>query len=235
MIPLSMINENEQWTGIILAGGQSTRMGTHKALLELNGSTVLTHIVEAIRPAVSRIVVAAGPYEALYRATDKGANKAANRAMDHHEGLEFVQDQYPGKGPLAGLHAALAASHTAWNLVSACDMPLLQTSLFNGMKRLAAHYPASNAIVPRVEGRIHPLAGAYHRRILPELEQRLIHDQLRVVRWLEEIGCQYVETNELEQAGVQQSALQLSNMNTPEQLQHIRLHLQNSDGSSSGG
>lgn len=224
MFPLTMIHEKEQWTGMILAGGQSSRMGSHKALLELNGSTVLTHIVEVIRPAVSRIVVASGPNEAMYRAADS--------AMDH-EDLEFVQDHYSGKGPLAGLHAALTASKTAWNLVSACDMPLLQTSFFNGMKWLAAQYPASNAIIPRVEGRIHPLAGAYHRRILPELEQHVIHDQLRVTRWLEEIGCQYVGTDELQQAGVQQSALQLSNMNTPEQWHHIRLRLQNSGGLSS--
>ena len=105
----------EKWTGIILAGGLSSRMGTNKALLELNGSTVLNHMVKAIRPAVSRIVVAAGSNEALY-------------SVWGDEGLECIQDVYPGKGPLAGLHAALSASRTDWNLVSACDMPLLQTS-----------------------------------------------------------------------------------------------------------
>lgn len=105
----------EKWTGIILAGGLSSRMGTNKALLELNGSAVLTHINNAIRPAVSRIVVAAGSNEAIYSALgDKD--------------FEFVKDVYPGKGPLAGLDAALSVSQTEWNLVSACDMPLLQTS-----------------------------------------------------------------------------------------------------------
>ncbi|UOK63341.1 molybdenum cofactor guanylyltransferase [Paenibacillus sp. OVF10] len=101
-----------EWTGIILAGGLSSRMGTNKAMLELNGSLVLQHVTKAMRPAVSRIIVAAGPNVTTYGAM----------------GYDCVQDLYPGKGPLAGLHAALEASDTDWNLVCACDMPLLQTS-----------------------------------------------------------------------------------------------------------
>ena len=212
--------EVSKWTGIILAGGQSSRMGTNKALLELNGSSVLTHIAEAIRPAVSRIIVSAGPNEAIY-------------SLMGDERFECIQDDYPGKGPLAGLHAALKASSTDWNLVSACDMPLLQTSFFDGLKKLTEQYPTSSAIVPCVEGRIHPLAGVYHRRILPELEQCLIHERLRVTRWLEQIGCRYVETAELEQAGVLRPELQLSNMNTPEEFEHVRLRLHGSSGSPS--
>ncbi|MDP9699961.1 molybdopterin-guanine dinucleotide biosynthesis protein A [Paenibacillus intestini] len=203
----------EKWTGIILAGGLSSRMGTNKALLELNGSAVLTHINNAIRPTVSRILVATGSSEAIYSALgDKD--------------FECVQDVYTGKGPLAGLHAALSASQTEWNLLSACDMPLLQTSFFNGMKRLAVQYPTYNAIVPRVEGRIHPLAGLYHRHVLPELEQCLIHDRLRVIRWLEEIDCHFSEIDELEQVGIEHPALQLSNMNTPEEFENIRIRFQ---------
>jgi molybdopterin-guanine dinucleotide biosynthesis protein A len=204
-----------KWTGIILAGGLSSRMGTNKALLKLNGSAVLTHISNAIRPAVSRIVVATGSNEAIYNAQgDKD--------------FECVKDVYPGKGPLAGLHAALSASRTDWNLVSACDMPLLQTSFFNGMKIIAEQYPTSSAIVPRVEERTHPLAGVYHKRVLPELEQCLMHDRLRVIRWLDEIGGHVVEINELEHAGIEHAALQLSNMNTPEEFENIRIRLQRS-------
>lgn len=195
-----------EWTGIILAGGLSSRMGTNKAMLELNGSVVLQHVTKAMRPAVSRIIVAAGPNVTTYGTM----------------GYECVQDHYPGKGPLAGLHAALRASDTDWNLVCACDMPLLQTSFFDGIKKLAESHDSYSAIVPRVDGRVHPLAGAYHKRVLPDLEQRLIQDHLRVMRWLEEIGCLYVETEELERAGVHQVAMQLSNMNTPEEYERIR-------------
>ncbi|MDQ0659882.1 molybdenum cofactor guanylyltransferase [Paenibacillus sp. W2I17] len=195
-----------EWTGIILAGGLSSRMGTNKAMLELNGSVVLQHVTKAMRPAVSRIIVAAGPNVTTYSAM----------------GYDCVQDHYPRKGPLAGLHAALEASDTDWNLVGACDMPLLQTSFFDGIKKLVESHNSYSAIVPRVDGHVHPLAGAYHKRVLLDLEQRLVQDHLRVMRWLEEIGCLYVETEELERAGVHQVAMQMSNMNTPEEYERIR-------------
>ncbi|SDD37430.1 molybdenum cofactor guanylyltransferase [Paenibacillus sp. CF095] len=195
-----------EWTGIILAGGLSSRMGSNKAMLELNGSLVLQHVTKAMRPAVSRIIVAAGPNVTTYGAM----------------GYDCVHDHYPGKGPLAGLHAALEASDTDWNLVCACDMPLLQTSFFDGIKKLVESHNSYSAIVPRVDGHVHPLAGAYHKRVLPDLEQRLIQDHLRVMRWLEEIGCCYVEAEELERAGVHQVAMQMNNMNTPEEYERIR-------------
>lgn len=143
-----------EWTGIILAGGLSSRMGTNKAMLELNGSVVLQHVTKAMRPAVSRIIVVAGPNVTTYSAM----------------GYDCVQDHYPGKGPLAGLHAALEASDTDWNLVCACDMPLMQTSFFDGIKKLVESHNSYSAIVPRVDGHVHPLAGAYHIRVLPDLE-----------------------------------------------------------------
>jgi len=195
-----------EWTGIILAGGLSSRMGTNKAMLELNGSVVLQHTTETMRPTVSRIIVAGG----------------ANVTTYGEMGYDCVQDHYPGKGPLAGLHAALVASDTDWNLVCACDMPLLQTSFLDGIKKLTESNDSYSAIVPCVDGHVHPLAGAYHKRVLPDLEQRLNQDHLRVLRWLEEIGCRYVEVEELERVGVHQVARQMSNMNTPEEYERIR-------------
>lgn len=195
-----------EWTGIILAGGLSRRMGSNKALLEWNGSGVLEQVIQAMTPAVNRIIVSAGN------------NTTAYNALPY----DCVQDYYPGKGPLAGLHAALEASETDWNLVCACDMPLLEISFFKGMKRLTDSAHEHHAIVPRLAGRVHPLAGAYHKRVLPELEQRLIGDRLRVTEWLEEMGCRYVDVDELESAGVHDVAIQLSNMNTPEDYEFIR-------------
>ncbi|WP_258530634.1 molybdenum cofactor guanylyltransferase [Paenibacillus taichungensis] len=195
-----------EWTGIILAGGLSRRMGFNKALLEWNDSSVLEQIIQAMAPAVHRIILSTGN------------NTAAYTALPY----DRVQDDYPGKGPLAGLQAALQASETDWNLICACDMPLLEPSFFKGMKWLAESGQEHHAIVPRLAGRVHPLAGAYHRRVLPELEQRLIDNRLKVTQWLEEIGCRYVDVDELESAGVHDVAIQLSNMNTPEEYKHIR-------------
>ena len=201
-----MINVDvKEWTGIILAGGLSSRMGSNKALLPLDGSIVLEHVASAIAPAVSRVIVAAGPNVDAYQAL----------------GYTCVEDGYPGKGPLAGLHAALEASETEWNLVCACDMPLIQPSFFTTLQRLAASDKTHRAIVPRLEGRVHPLVGIYHIDVLPSLEQCLIEDRLRVTRWLDEVGCRYVEAEDLERAGVQDAAAQLINMNTMQDYRNL--------------
>lgn len=195
------------WTGIILAGGLSSRMGTNKTLLVLNDATVLERTAAALAPEVSQILISAGEHTRDYE----------------RFGYPCVPDHYPGKGPLAGLHAALQASRTDWNMVCACDMPRVQTNLFAGLKRIAAESDMqAPVIVPRVNGRIHPLAGVYHRSVLPGLEQRLQEDRLRVTRWLDEIGCRYADADELEHAGVHAAERQLANMNTPEDYRQMR-------------
>ncbi len=195
----------KEWTGIILAGGLSSRMGSNKALLPLDGSIVLEHVAAALAPAVSRVIVAAGPNVDAYQAL----------------GYTCVEDGYPGKGPLAGLHAALEASETEWNLVCACDMPLVRPSLFTTLQRLAESDKTHPAMVPRLEGRVHPMVGIYHINVLPSLELCLKEDRLRVTRWLEEIGCRYVEAEDLARAGVQDAAAQLSNMNTMQEYRNL--------------
>ncbi|MFS0872287.1 molybdenum cofactor guanylyltransferase [Paenibacillus xylanilyticus] len=195
----------KEWTGIILAGGLSSRMGTNKALLPLHGSIVLEHVAAAMAPAVSRVIIAAGPNAAAYDAL----------------GYTCIQDRYPERGPLAGLHAALEASETEWNLVCACDLPLIQPGFFTAMQRLAESDQKHPAMVPCLEGRVHPLVGIYHKRVLPSLEQCLVEDRLRVTRWLEEIGGRYVDADDLEQAGVQDAAGQLNNMNTMQEYQNL--------------
>jgi len=61
----------------------------------------------------------------------------------------------------------------------------------------------------------------YHRDVLPSLEQCLTEDRLRVTRWLEEIGGRFIEAEDLERAGVQDAAAQLSNMNTMQEYQDL--------------
>lgn len=159
-------------------------------------------------PEVARIIVAGGSHVTTYAEL----------------GYECVKDQYPGKGPLAGLHAALQASDTNWNLVCACDMPLIKPSFFAAMKQLAESSNQHAVIVPRIAGRVHPLAGIYHRRVLTELTQCLDQDRLRVTGWLKEMNPLYIDVQELESVGVLDVVDQLSNVNTPQEYQSIRNH-----------
>lgn len=99
-----------QWDAAILVGGRSRRLGgCDKARLRVGGVCVIDRLVAAIQPLVRHVVLvtsARGAYGDL--------------------GLPTVQDRVPGRGVLAGIDAALAATDASHVLVVACDMPFLQ-------------------------------------------------------------------------------------------------------------
>ena len=103
--------EKKHITGIILAGGKSSRMGTDKALFVLNGSTFLDHIIRALEPLVDDILI------------------ISNDERHSTYNLKRVRDTIADAGPISGLHAGLTNSVTENNLVLSCDIPLIETSM----------------------------------------------------------------------------------------------------------
>ena len=84
--------KRETTTGIILAGGKSSRMGQDKGLLMLNGRTFMSHIIEALEPVVSDIIIVSN-----------------NSDYDIYK-LKRVADILKDSGPLAGLYTGLFLS-----------------------------------------------------------------------------------------------------------------------------
>jgi molybdopterin-guanine dinucleotide biosynthesis protein A len=107
------MKEHHNITGIILAGGKSTRIGTDKAFLKLNGITFIEHITKSISPFVSDIIIVSN-----------------NTAYDKL-GFKRVEDLIKDSGPLAGLYTGLHYSKTAYNLVLSCDVPLVNNRVLN--------------------------------------------------------------------------------------------------------
>ncbi|MBJ9992965.1 MULTISPECIES: molybdenum cofactor guanylyltransferase [Paenibacillus] len=193
-------------TGILLAGGQSSRMGTDKALLSVNGETVIERIVRLMSPSASNIIISANDDE-----------KYA------FLGKDVVHDRYPGQGPLSGLHAGLHAAATPWSIVTACDMPFVTEEVFRFLAQKAEEAVAVmgddksglQAIVPVSGGRIQPLLAAYHRSVLPSLETCLSSGRLRLTGWLEQLKVCYVSEEELIQELGPGADKAFYNMNEP--------------------
>lgn len=140
-------------TGIVLCGGESTRMGEDKAGLEVGGEQLLDRAVRMLLPRVGELVLACGPEP---RYTDRG--------------LRLALDGKPGLGPLEGLRSGLAATTTAWALALACDMPAADGSL----EALLRGAQREDQIVHFTTGGYpEPLCTLYHRSVLPALEQSL--------------------------------------------------------------
>ncbi|BFH65643.1 molybdenum cofactor guanylyltransferase [Paenibacillus azoreducens] len=195
-------------TGVVLAGGQSRRMGANKALLAVGREKVIETIIGAMSAAVQDILIAANEHTA-----------DAYREL----GREIACDRFPGQGPLSGIHAALHAVKTPWIIVAACDMPFVSPELFLFLRKIVAeeerlHAEEENvqAVIPLEDGRAQPLLAAYHISALPELEDALHAGRLRMTDWLNMLRVRYIaEETLLQETGIDAGHV-FFNMNRPE-------------------
>ncbi len=162
--------------GILLAGGQSSRMGRDKAMLDIGGKPVIQRVADTLRQCTPNVCLAAAK-EDDYRFLN----------------LPVAADEYPGYGPLAGIYAGMQHIEAEWYLVAACDMPFTSVDLMRNMLELGMEMhgdrdgiPLSQAIVPTYQDRLHPLYAVYHRTVWPALKKALENKQLKVMDWVEQ-------------------------------------------------
>jgi len=178
---------------IILAGGKSSRMGRNKALLSFGTKTGIERIVDELRPISSHpIVVTNEPH------------------LFQHLGVRIVQDNYPGMGPLAGLEAGLSATDEEWNVLVACDMPFVSRMLAEELMKRTAEW---DCVVPKLDGRVHPLFALYNKSILPVVQEKLEGNTLKMMAVLESCHTLYVKEEDLNKVDNLEDAL--FNMNVP--------------------
>jgi molybdopterin-guanine dinucleotide biosynthesis protein A len=142
------------FSGAIIAGGQSSRMGRDKAFLTIAGQTLVARQASLLREAGCAELILSGRPEVDYGVPD------AHR----------VQDTVTGAGPMAGLAAALAAASHPWVLVLAVDLPRLNLDF---LYRLLAVGGGHTGVVPHGPRGHEPLAALYPRALLTEVEAAL--------------------------------------------------------------
>jgi len=135
-----------RFSGAVLTGGSSSRMGTDKAFVEIDGVPMAGRARHAL--------VAAGAAEVLAIGGD--SRRLATLGFDARP------DSAPGEGPLAGIIDALAAATESLVVVLACDQPEVGARL---IRRLVSSFgPVDDAVVPIVNGRAQPLTAGYATR-----------------------------------------------------------------------
>jgi molybdopterin-guanine dinucleotide biosynthesis protein A len=144
-------------TGVVLAGGASTRMGSDKAFVVVGGRPMAAIAVDAL--------VAAGAGEVLAVGGDR--DRLAGL------GCVAVPDRWPGAGPLAGLVTALSVAAFELVAVLACDLPRVTAAAVSVVVGALAGAPGAAVALPWVDGRPQPLLAAYRRSALPALERSL--------------------------------------------------------------
>lgn len=161
-----------EFTVIILAGGESRRMGDDKAFTLYRGRPLISYSIDLAR-SVSQQILIAGSQPAL-----------------DDLGWRVVRDQYQVRAALTGIHAGLAASCTDWNLILTCDMPYVTRGLIvNLSERLNDEL---KIVVPFYKGHPEPLCGFYHRSLLPVIESNIDSGMMSPLSLFESVPHEFI-------------------------------------------
>jgi molybdenum cofactor guanylyltransferase len=153
--------------GVVLAGGQSSRMGKPKAALEWHGSTLLGRTVQILaRAASGPVVVVRAPGQKL---------------PELPEGTLIAEDPREGRGPLQGIAAGLAALTGRADIafVSATDMPFLHPAFIRRVLGVLADNENIDVALPVARGYKQPLAAGYRVALAETAECLVREDRLR--------------------------------------------------------
>ena len=192
----------------ILAGGASSRMGSDKGLLTLNGETLIQHAVALLQPIAVEV-----------------------KLVGDHPHLErfgsVIRDRFPGCGPLAGIHAALLDSNTEWNLIYAVDQ-VAAPELLRLLVEHAEDAPQDcSIVVPEIESRPQPLCALYRKPFSQIAERALGIGEFKIDRLFGSANALILREDDYRSAGI---APTLWNINTPQEFSEVKRKLEVSHG-----
>ena len=165
----------EDCTAIILAGGDSQRMGRDKAMLALSGRPLIETVIDNLQSMFAVTLLSV-------------------RTPRPEISLPQVCDSQADGGPLTGLVTALEQITTRWAFVVACDMPFISPAL---IKLLAQYRAQQDAIVPVVQGRLQPLAAFYSASCMASMRASLSLGDKSLRTAISRLDVHYVDEAEI--------------------------------------
>jgi len=147
-------------TGVILLGGESSRMGSMKALLDFAGEPLVERVARRIAPVVDEIVLVAGPAAGLSAAVRTAIAAIVARLATNARPSIVCHDQRAYQGPVAGLATGLAVAGGELCAALACDLPFVEPRLVAHLLTAAAE-GSHDVVVPVQRGLPEPLCAVY--------------------------------------------------------------------------
>jgi len=161
---------NKNISGIILAGGQSRRLGRDKAFLKIGQQTVLDILIKKLLPLCPEIIISV-----------KSPDKFSRHIAKHYPGnnnIKLICDVLPERSSLSGIYSALKNLNHKYGLVIACDMPLVQTKLMELMIKQRKDF---DVVVPETLQGLEPLCAIYSRKCLKYIEQLIKQNNYKII------------------------------------------------------
>lgn len=180
-------------TGIILAGGKSSRMGRDKGFVEINGAYMIEHVIAAVAPCVTSLVI------------------VANHDNYRQFGYPVIKDIIPECGPMGGIYTGLLHSSTMQNIVVSCDIPFITPSVIS---HLATATTEADVLCVSHSGKREPLCARYRKICALKMAPFLESGNYRMNEFLSSVNTQLYLAHSI--PGF--DTIQLANINTPLEL-----------------
>ena len=188
-------------TGVIQAGGKSTRMGGEpKALMDVGGTRIVDRVVRALREVTDDLLLVTNTPD-LYGAL----------------GLPMVPDVFPDSGSLGGIYSGLAAAPGGAAFTVACDMPFLSPDV---MRLVTERADEADVVAPLVGGQWETLHACYGKACLGPIEQRLRAGRFKITGFFPDVRVLAVPEDEVARWG--RPEVVFMNVNTPDDLARAR-------------
>jgi molybdopterin-guanine dinucleotide biosynthesis protein A len=164
-------------TGFILAGGKSSRYGSNKALIEVDGTRLIERAVRVLKSIFQEVIVL--------------TNTPADYAFLN---LPMVEDIIKGLGPIGGIYTGLKTMSADAGFFVACDMPFLNEALLRHMVEARGNF---DAVVPRMGWMIEPLHAIYTGKCIPPIKDAIDSQEYQIFKCLNRLSVKYLDEEEL--------------------------------------
>jgi molybdopterin-guanine dinucleotide biosynthesis protein A len=190
-------------TGIILAGGKSSRFGSDKALAPWGTSSMSGTVMNVLLTVFPNVLVV--------------TKKPALFSLFRGERVKVVPDYFPGSSSIGGLFSGLSESLTRINFVCACDMPFLQAPLIEAM---CARVHDADALVPVWQRIPQPLCAVYSRSSLPTLAAMIGRNDLKIKSLFGKIATRFFVDSDIRR--FDPDGISFMDIDTVEQYEHAK-------------
>lgn len=197
----------EIFSGILLAGGKSERMGVDKRYIQYMGRTFFDIAVERLRSVADEVIAVTAEGESI-----------------KFDGVISVNDIAPGRGPMMGIYTGLKTMTGPRGIVNPVDTPGLNTELLEYMKDISSGF---DVVMPVWKDNPEPLVAVYSRNVIPAIERIFKEGRKPAPHLLAErgngLGVRLLTEDEISRFG--DSEMMFRNVNTPEDLRMERTRL----------
>jgi molybdenum cofactor guanylyltransferase len=169
-------------TGVILAGGRSSRMKFNKAFAQVGGKSVIKIIIEKFEPFFDETIIVSNDPE-LYEQFE----------------LPIYKDIFPRMGPVSGIHSGLVHARYDSAFILGCDIPFVNMQLVEYMLGCQQDY---DSVVPEIDSYLQPLSAVYSRKCIPILSACLETNRVKLIRIFEELQAKILPREILEKYGI---------------------------------